>query len=71
MKRIALFLLAIYKHGISPLFCNQAACRFQPTCSEYMKQAIEKYGFWKGFRLGIKRLSRCHPKGGYGYDPVP
>lgn len=45
-------------------------CRFTPTCSEYMKIAIEKYGTFKGLKLGIKRLLRCHPFGKYGYDPV-
>ena len=45
-------------------------CRFTPTCSEYMKISIEKYGTFKGLKLGIKRLLRCHPFGKYGYDPV-
>jgi len=45
-------------------------CRFTPTCSEYTKIAIEKYGAFKGLKLGIKRILRCHPKGKYGYDPV-
>ena len=46
-------------------------CRFTPTCSEYMKQAIEKYGVIKGFWLGVKRICRCHPFNKGGYDPVP
>ena len=46
-------------------------CRFTPTCSEYMIEAIEKFGVIKGVKLGIKRISRCHPYGKYGYDPVP
>lgn len=47
------------------------ACRYTPTCSEYMLQAIKVYGIWKGIFLGIKRLFRCHPFGKSGYDPVP
>lgn len=46
-------------------------CRFTPTCSEYMSEALRKYGTIKGLHLGIKRILRCHPKGKYGYDPVP
>jgi putative membrane protein insertion efficiency factor len=46
-------------------------CRFTPTCSQYMKEAIVEYGSFKGFLLGMKRLLRCHPFGKYGYDPVP
>jgi hypothetical protein len=45
-------------------------CRFTPTCSQYMIDAINEYGTIKGIKLGLKRLKRCHPKGNYGYDPV-
>ena len=45
-------------------------CRFQPTCSEYMAIAVERFGF-RGFLLGIKRILRCNPFGGSGFDPVP
>jgi len=73
MKKIlAKILLApiwLYQHAISPY--TPAACRFTPTCSEYMRQAIIKYGPFKGVWLGLKRLSRCHPWGGSGFDPVP
>ena len=47
------------------------SCRFYPTCSEYTKEAINKYGFIKGWFLGIKRIIKCNPFGGSGYDPVP
>ncbi|MEM6379125.1 MAG: membrane protein insertion efficiency factor YidD, partial [Bacteroidota bacterium] len=54
---------------ISPF--TQASCRFQPTCSQYAKEALEVHGLWKGGKLAIKRISRCHPLGGKGFDPVP
>ncbi|MEM7210269.1 MAG: membrane protein insertion efficiency factor YidD [Pseudomonadota bacterium] len=47
------------------------SCRFAPTCSEYALEALEKHGAWRGSWLTIRRLSRCHPGGGHGYDPVP
>jgi putative membrane protein insertion efficiency factor len=46
-------------------------CRFTPTCSQYGLEAFKKYGPFKGFWLTFKRISRCHPWGGHGYDPVP
>ncbi|PKQ68943.1 membrane protein insertion efficiency factor YidD [Raineya orbicola] len=58
-----------YQVAISPWF--PASCRYTPTCSVYMIEAVKKHGVWKGVKLGLKRLSRCHPWGGSGYDPVP
>lgn len=69
MKYIALLLIRFYQLVISPIFPN--ACRFTPTCSQYTYEAVKKYGFLKGTWLGIKRISRCRPGGGSGYDPVP
>ena len=65
-----LFLLPIvaYQYLISPLLPMR--CRFQPTCSAYTKEAILKYGVMKGLWLGCKRIARCHPWGGSGYDPL-
>lgn len=59
----------IYQWVISPLLPN--SCRYTPTCSQYMIEAIKKHGPIKGGWLGIKRIGRCHPWGGHGHDPVP
>jgi putative membrane protein insertion efficiency factor len=69
MKFLALKAIRFYKRFISPLL--PSACRFEPTCSVYTYQAIEKYGVIKGGWLGAKRISRCHPLNPGGYDPVP
>ena len=62
-------LIRFYQRFISPL--TPPACRYTPTCSQYGIEAIRKYGIIKGGWLTIKRISRCHPWGGSGYDPVP
>ncbi|NBU91662.1 MAG: membrane protein insertion efficiency factor YidD [Flavobacteriia bacterium] len=64
-----IFLVRIYQWLISPLF--PPSCRFTPTCSSYMIEAIQEWGVIKGLFLGTKRIARCHPTGGFGYDPVP
>ncbi|MDZ4751421.1 MAG: membrane protein insertion efficiency factor YidD [Flavobacteriales bacterium] len=69
MKRIAIFPIYIYQAIISPFLGNN--CRYQPSCSQYAKEAIEEWGAMKGMWLGIKRIARCHPWGSHGYDPVP
>ena len=71
VKNIACNVVNLYQLYISPFIGGRAACRFVPTCSEYTKQAIEKYGVFNGTWMGIKRISRCRPGGGCGYDPVP
>ena len=68
MKYILIFLIKIYQKCISPLLPK--TCRFYPTCSAYFIQALQKYGFFKGTYLGIKRISRCHPWNPGGYDPL-
>ena len=71
MKRILIFLIDIYKKIISPIFEYLGVhCKYYPTCSQYMKQAIEKYGAIKGVFLGIKRILRCNPFSKGGYDPL-
>ena len=68
--RIALFVLRCYKIYLSMLFAG--TCRFEPTCSQYAYEAIERFGVLRGVWLGSKRLARCHPfSGQFGFDPVP
>ena len=69
MKRVMIRLIRGYQKFISPLF--PPSCRFVPTCSSYAIQAIERFGVFRGGWLTIRRLLRCHPWGGHGYDPVP
>ena len=67
--RLVMAVLAAYKRWLSPLL--PPACRFQPTCSEYMREAIAEHGLPQGVWLGVRRLARCHPWNPGGYDPVP
>jgi putative membrane protein insertion efficiency factor len=69
----ALGAVAAYRWMISPLLMATAgpACRFEPTCSEYAHQALAIHGLGRGLGLTLRRLLRCRPKGGWGYDPVP
>ncbi|HEX7680732.1 MAG TPA: membrane protein insertion efficiency factor YidD [Thermoanaerobaculia bacterium] len=69
MRSIALVPLRFYKRFLSPLL--PPMCRFDPTCSIYMMQAIEKHGTLRGVWLGLRRLARCHPFNPGGWDPVP
>jgi putative membrane protein insertion efficiency factor len=69
MKRIAAASIRLYQLTLSPLLAP--SCRFHPTCSEYMREAVLRYGLMRGAWLGLKRLARCHPWYGGGYDPVP
>lgn len=69
VARVLVGAIAIYKRFLSPLLPR--ACRFYPTCSEYMLKAIELHGALRGTWLGIRRLARCHPFARGGYDPVP
>jgi uncharacterized protein len=68
MRKALILSLRFYKRCISPML--PSACRYSPTCSEYMLNAIEKYGVLKGVGMGIGRLLRCHPFHEGGFDPV-
>lgn len=68
MKFLVIDILGVYKAVVSPFL--PPACRFEPTCSEYMRQAIEKYGAIKGIWMGLRRLLRCQPFCDGGHDPV-
>jgi putative membrane protein insertion efficiency factor len=61
-------LLRFYKFVVSPLL--PSACRFYPTCSDYMREAVERHGAWGGIWKGLKRLAKCHPFHPGGFDPV-
>lgn len=66
---LLILLVKVYQYGISPLM--PGACRYTPTCSAYMVTAIQRHGPLRGGWMGLKRIGRCHPWGGHGYDPVP
>lgn len=68
MQRVVIAALELYKRWISPAL--PSACRYRPTCSEYMMEAVAKYGVIRGVWLGTLRLLRCHPFHAGGYDPV-
>ena len=68
MKKIIIFIICFYQRKISPLLGNN--CKFEPTCSEYTKQAIEKYGVIRGLLKGTLRILRCNPFSKGGYDPL-
>lgn len=71
MKKVLIGLLQGYQKFISPILKQCGVnCKYYPSCSEYMKQAIKKYGCFKGLYLGIKRVLRCHPFAKGGYDPL-
>lgn len=69
MRRVARFLIRLYQWTLSPLLGPN--CRFYPTCSHYALEAIERFGFWRGAWLTLKRIGRCHPWHPGGFDPVP
>ena len=69
MRKIFTWPIKLYQWTLSPLL--GANCRYVPSCSQYMVDAIMEWGPLKGYWLGIKRISRCHPWGGHGHDPVP
>jgi uncharacterized protein len=69
IRWLFLGLVAIYRYGLGWLFPK--TCRFAPSCSEYAMEAIQRHGPWRGGALAARRIVRCHPWGGSGFDPVP
>lgn len=69
MRELILAALRFYKQWLSPLL--PAACRYHPTCSEYMAGAVSEYGALRGVWMGLRRIARCHPFAAGGFDPVP
>lgn len=69
LSRLLILPIRFYQHAISPLL--PPACRYTPSCSQYAVEAIQVHGPFKGLWLAMKRIGRCHPWGGSGYDPVP
>ncbi|NIR61119.1 MAG: membrane protein insertion efficiency factor YidD [Gammaproteobacteria bacterium] len=69
VARVLLFLIGVYRRAISPYL--PPSCRFTPSCSAYAEEAVRRHGAGKGAWLAVRRLLRCHPFGGHGYDPVP
>ena len=69
VKKMAILPVKFYQAAIRPMLPN--TCRYTPSCSQYSIEAINKHGALNGCWLGLKRILRCHPWGGHGYDPVP
>ena len=67
--RVIILLINVYQRTLSPLIPMK--CRFEPSCSHYMADALREWGLLKGGWLGLKRIGRCHPFGDWGYDPAP
>jgi uncharacterized protein len=70
LKKLFILPIRLYQVTLSPLL-GVNKCRFQPTCSHYAVESIETWGIFKGTWLAVRRILRCHPWGGFGYDPVP
>lgn len=72
-RALVLLVLEAYRAIISPAVVALfgPACRFQPSCSQYAREAVRRFGASRGLLMAVRRLARCHPLGGHGYDPVP
>lgn len=69
MSALLKAIIRLYQLTLSPILGG--ACRFEPSCSAYAMEAIDRHGAWRGAKLAVARVLRCHPFGGAGYDPVP
>lgn len=75
IRKLLIGLVQLYRYTLSPFLSflggPGSGCRFTPTCSEYTLEALREHGALKGCQLGLRRICRCHPWGGFGFDPVP
>ena len=71
MTRLSLWFIRIYQWTLGPLLSPISGCRYEPSCSRYGYEAIRRFGFFRGWSLALRRILRCNPWGGHGYDPVP
>lgn len=71
MTRLSLALIRLYRITLGPLFALFSSCRYRPTCSDYGMEAITRFGPRRGWWLAVRRIARCAPWGGHGWDPVP
>jgi putative membrane protein insertion efficiency factor len=71
MRRLSIAFITVYQHTLGPVLGLMSACRYEPTCSHYGQQAIERFGARRGWWLAVRRICRCRPGGGQGLDPVP
>jgi uncharacterized protein len=71
VKRVSLVFIRIYQVTIGPLFGMMSSCRYEPTCSHYGYESIQRFGARRGWWLAIRRIARCHPFHEGGFDPVP
>jgi hypothetical protein len=71
MTRLSLWFIRIYQVTLGPIFGLMSSCRYEPTCSRYTAQAVGRFGPRRGWWLGVRRISRCHPGYAGGVDPVP
>ena len=69
MRSVVLGLVRFYQASLSPVL--PSSCRYYPSCSAFANEAVEKWGPWRGAGMALRRLLRCRPGGGHGYDPVP